>query len=125
PREITIADYLRYWALTAPFARPEVRERTTLEGAIDRIALGPALLAEARRRGLGDDPESRREIESMREGFIVQRYYHDMFEARVKVTDSALRKYYEADPKHYDDRASVSPRLIVVDHRSLADSTRT
>jgi len=43
----------------------------------------------------------------------------------VKVTDQALRKYYAADTKHYDDRASVTTRIIVVDHQSLADSIRT
>ncbi len=123
-RAITIADYLRFWAQTPPYARPEVRELGTLEGSVDRIALAPALLAEAKRRGLGEDPDTKQQVANMIEGFQVQRFYHEMFEAKVKVTEDALKKYYAADPKHYDDQPTVSPRLIVLDHESLADSVR-
>jgi parvulin-like peptidyl-prolyl isomerase len=119
---VTVMDYLRFYARMQSYARPEIREMESLEGAVDRIALAPALLAAAKERGLDNRPSLVATLANMREGFAVSHFYHDMFETKVVVTEDGLRKLWSADPAHYNDRASVTPRILAVDRESLADS---
>jgi hypothetical protein len=121
-RTYTMGDYIRYWSYVSPVTRPEVRERLQLEGAVDRVVLVPEILRQARARGLDKDPRLLAELDQMREGYQMDRYYREEFEAKVKVTESALRKAWSADPAHYNDRASIESRIILVDRQSLADS---
>lgn len=122
---VTVMGYLRFYARLQSYSRPEVREMGSLEGAVDRIALAPALLAAAKERGLDNQPNIVATLANMREGFAVTHFYHDMFETKVVVTEDGLRKLWSADPAHYNDRASVTPRILAVDRESLADSLAT
>ncbi|MEP7027709.1 MAG: peptidylprolyl isomerase [Candidatus Eisenbacteria bacterium] len=124
-RSVSIGDYLAYWGRTQPYARPDIRETLTLEAAIDRVALGPELVRVARERGLDRDDRMVDEHERLLEGYALDHYYRDEIESRVRVTDAALRKLFAAEPGHYDDRASITSHIIVLDRRTLADSLLT
>jgi parvulin-like peptidyl-prolyl isomerase len=121
-RPVSIGEYLRYWGRIQPLARPEIRERAVLEAAVDRVALAPEIVRVARERGLADTPAIREELARMREGFALDHYFAQEIESKVRVPETAVRKMWAADPKHYNDRASIDSRIILVDHRSLADS---
>jgi hypothetical protein len=121
-RAFTIGDYLAFWNRVAAYERPEVRERGSLEGVVDRIALAPELTRLGHERGLDRDPKLLERLDRMREGYAVDHYFVDEIVSKVKFEDAALKKLFAADPGHYDDRASISSHIIVVDRRSLADS---
>lgn len=121
-RAFTIGDYLRFWGRVQPIARPEIRDRGTLEGVVDRIALAPEISRIGRERGIDRDPRLVVRLERLRESFALDHYFRDEIQSKVKVEDSALRRAFAAKPGHYDDRASISSHILVVDRRSLADS---
>ena len=121
-RAYTIADYLRYWERVPAYERPEVRERASLEGVVDRIALAPELTRIGHERGLDQDPRLLERLDRMREGYAVDHYFVDEIVSKVKLDEAGLRKLFAKDPGHYDDRASITSHIIVVDRRSLADS---
>jgi hypothetical protein len=118
----TIGDYLAFWGKVPPLARPEVRDRQTLEGVVDRVALAPQITRLGREHGVDRDPRLLERLDRMREGFALDHYYNDEIQAKVKVDESGLRKLFAASPGHYDDRASITSHIILVDRRSLADS---
>jgi hypothetical protein len=124
-RTFTIGDYLDYWARVPALGRPEVRERGAVEGAVDRVLLADEILRVAREQGLDKEPSVVEAVDRQREGFELDHYFAEEIQAKVKVTEAALRKYYEKDPKHYDDRASIDTHIIVLDRQSLADSLMT
>jgi peptidyl-prolyl cis-trans isomerase C len=121
-RAFTIRDYLAYWERVQAYERPEVRERSSLEGVVDRIALAPELTRLGHERGLDRDPKLLERLDRMREGYAVDHYFVDEIVSKVKLDEAGLKKLFAADPGHYDDRASISSHIIVVDRRSLADS---
>jgi len=121
-RRITIGGYLAYWSRVPALTRPEIRERASLEGAIDRLALAPEIIRVSQERGYDKDPRILSELADQREGYMLDHYYETEIVPRVKVTESALRNYWAKDKAHYNDRASIKPRIILVDRKSLADS---
>jgi len=121
-RTVTIGEYLAYWSRVQPYARPEIRERVTLEGAVDRVALGPELVRVAREKGIDRQPQVVAERDRIREGYALDHYFREEIESQVKVTDAALHKLFLADPGHYDDRASIASHIISLERKSQADS---
>jgi len=121
-RVITIGAYLGYWGRVQPFARPEVRERPSLEAAIDRVAMADEILRIGIERGLDKQPAIVEQIDHLRTGFELDHYFQDEVVAKVVVTDAALRKYWAKDPEHYNERASIESHIIVLERRSQADS---
>jgi hypothetical protein len=119
---VTIGGYLTYWDRVQPYARPEVRERASLEGAVDRIALSGEILRLGLERKLDQNPAIVEQVEHRRTGFEVDHYFHDEIESKVKVTDAALRSFWAKDPDHYNDRASLESHIILLDRKSQADS---
>jgi hypothetical protein len=124
-RAFTIGDYLAFWGHVRPMDRPEVRDRETLEGVVDRIALSPEMTRLGREHGVESDPKLQAYLQRLRDGFALDHYYRDQIMSKVKVDDEGLRKLFAAQPGHYDDRASITSHIIVVDRRSLADSLMT
>jgi hypothetical protein len=121
-RVFTIGDYLQYWGRVQPYARPEVRERPSLEGAVDRLALAGEILRLGLERNLAEDPAIVDQVEHRRTGFEVDHYFHDEVESKVQVTDAALRKFWAKDTEHYNDRAALESHIILLDRKSQADS---
>lgn len=121
-RAFTIGSYLAFWSRVPPLERPEVRDRQTLEGTVDRVALAPEISRLGREHGIDKDPALLERIGRFEKGFALDHYYRDEIQAKVKVDDAGLKKLFAATPGHYDDRPSITSRIIVVDRRSLADS---
>ena len=124
-RAITIGEYLTYWGRVPPVTRPEVRERPSLEGAVDRVALAPEIIRISHERGYDKDPRMLLELAAQREGYQLDHWHEAEIASKVKVTDTALRRFWEKDKDHYNDRASITSRFILVDRKSLADSLLT
>lgn len=124
-RTFTIRDYLAFWGRVQALARPEVRDRATLEGVVDRIALMPEISRIARERGVESDPRLQLHLARIKEGFALDHYFREEIQSRVKVEERALRRLFASRPGHYDDRPSISSHIIVVDRKSLADSLMT
>jgi peptidyl-prolyl cis-trans isomerase C len=120
--DVTIGDYLHFFARVEPYARTEIRERLQLEGAVDRIAFDREILREALEQGLDKDPEVTRRVAEQREGYALDDFFREEIEKKIVVTEKEMRALWEKDPKHYNDLASLEGRLIAVDRRSLADS---
>ena len=121
-RVITIGEYLVYWGRVQPYARPEVRERASVEAAIDRVAMSDEILRVGIARGLDKQPALVEQVEHMRTGFELDHFFHDEVESKVRVTDAALRKYWAKDPEHYNERASIESHIILLERRGQADS---
>ena len=121
-RAFTIGSYLAFWGRVPPLERPEVRDRQTLEGTVDRIALAPEISRLGREHGLDKDPQITGRIARLEQGIALDHYYRDEIQSKVKVDGAGPRKLFESTPGHYDDRPSITSRIIVVDRRSLADS---
>jgi hypothetical protein len=124
-RTYTIGDYMSFWSKVQAYTRPEVRDRGSLEGTVDRIALGDEITRRGFAKGLDKDPRLLDRIAQMKESFALDHWYRDEIQSKVKVEDSALRKLFDKDPGHYDDKASIFAHIISVDRRSLADSLLT
>ena len=124
-RTFTIGDYLVFWGRVKAYERPEVRDRDALEGVVDRIALAPEIVRVGREHGLEKDPRYAESIQRLKEGFALDHYYHDEIESKVKVDEAGVKKLFESQPGHYDDRPSITSHIIVVARRSLADSLLT
>jgi len=118
----TIGEYLVFWGRVQPYARPEVRERGSLEAAVDRLVLSGEILRIGMERGYDKQPKIQAELDHRRTGYEMDHYFHDEIESKVVVTDAILRKYWSKDPTHYNDRASIESHIIVLERKSEADS---
>ncbi len=121
-QSFTIGDYLGHWSRVQPFARPEVRERLSLEGAVDRVVLAGEILRLGIARRLDHSPAIEEQVDRMRRGFELDHYFQEGYLAKVRVTDAVLRKAWAKDPAHYNDRASIDSHLMVLERRTQADS---
>lgn len=122
-RELNLVSYLRYWGRLPMFALPEVRERSVLEGAVDRVILEDELVRMGLERGLDRKPTVVAELDRMREGFALDHWFETTIAPQVRVDDAALRRFFAAQPKgHYDDPATADARIILLDRKALADS---
>jgi hypothetical protein len=121
--ELNLITYLRYWGRIAAFTRPDVRERGVLEACVDRVLLDDELIRLAESRQIDRRPSVVNELARMREGFALDHYFAEHIEAKVRVDEPALRRYFAAQPRgHYDDREWLEGRIIVVHRQGLADS---
>jgi hypothetical protein len=120
--ELNLVSYLRYWQRLPGYARPDVRERSVLEAAVDRVALESELLVLAGEQGADTSPAIEDELQHMREGFGLDHYFAANFQARVEPDEAALRAYFAAKPGHYDDPELLEGLMMVLDRRALADS---
>lgn len=121
-RNVTLLAYVRYWTMVQPFVRPEIRERASLEAAVDRVALDPELLKRATKEGFDRDPAVLALVAEMREGLALDAFFATEIEGKIKPDEKAMHALWAKDPAHYNDRASLESRIIVVDRKSLADS---
>ncbi len=123
-RRITLLEYVRFWTMVPSFTRPEIRERASLEAAVDRVVLDPEILKRGVREGLDRDPAVLHAVAEMREGKALDAFFAEEIEGKVKLDEKAIHAAWKKDPEHYNDRASMESRIIVVERRSLADSLR-
>jgi len=121
-RAFTIGNYLAFWNRVPAFERPEVRDRQTLEGVVDRVVLAPEISRLGREHGIDKDPKVVERINRLKQGIALDHYYTAEIQSKVKVDEAGLRKLFAATPGHYDDRPSITSHIIVVERRSLADS---
>lgn len=120
--EVTLISYLRYWGRIPGYARPEVRDRATLEATVDRLALEDEILALGHTLGLDHSPRIEEELKRMREGFALDHYFEAHIASRVRPTEADLEAYFASRPHHYDDLATLEARIILLDRADLADS---
>lgn len=120
--DTTIGAYLRFWRMVEAYARPEIRERLSLEGAVDRVALDGEILRLALAEGLDRDSTVIDAVARQREGFALDDYFREEIQKFVVLEEKSVRALWEKDPKHYNDPASLEARLLTVDRKSLADS---
>ena len=77
------------------------------------------LLAEARRTGYADKPETRAELDRLLRRSLERKAVEDRLEARLKgdlaPKDDALRVYYDEHPQRFMTPLKVRLRLLVVD----------
>jgi len=121
-RRVTLLDYVRFWSAVSSVTRPEIRERTMLEAAVDRVVLDPEILKLAFRQGLDRDSVVLAEVAETRERLALDAFFAEEIEARVVMDEKGIHALWAKDPAHYHDRAFIDSRIIVVERRSLADS---
>jgi hypothetical protein len=108
-RAVTIGEYLRYWGRIQAYARPRCASAPRSRAPSDRVALAPEMIRIAHEQGYDTDPRMPQELADQREGYQLDHFYAAEIESKVKVTDAALKKFWENDKAHYNDRAR-SPR---------------
>ncbi len=119
---LNLVSYLRYWQRLPGYARPDVRDRTSLEAAVDRVALEDELLALGIERGIDKSPALAVDLDEMREGFALDHYFAANIQSKVEPTEADLRAYFAAKPGHYDDPELIEGLMMVLDRKELADS---
>lgn len=117
---LSTADYLRRLTGQKIIAPDAARIRQVAQ----RHVLEELAALEARRRGLDQDAELRRQIDNKRGRLLAER----LFELEVEeggIEAEQLRAFYEQNKEKYRGASSVTVREILVAERALADSLFT
>ena len=120
--DFTIADYLYFFARVEPYARTEIRDRATLEGAVDRVVLDAEILREGLAQGLDRDSSVVAQLALQREGFALDAFFREEIEQKVVVSEKEMRALWQKDPVHYNDVPRLEAHEIAVERKSEADS---
>jgi hypothetical protein len=114
--QMTIAGFLGSYSVLPPLSRPVVNRLDLFCNAIDTYVLEPFNAELARRRGLDHDPVAVGMIEKERERLLVEHMYRDSIEARIQVSPSERRKFYQEHlPQFYTYPAARYGQLLLAD----------
>lgn len=124
--EITRAELERELAQLPPYVQGRVATPEGRREFLDNLLTRRALMLEAERMGLHEDPQITRQIADYRERLILQRLMADKLPERTELSEDDLRAYYQDNVAEYqvDEQVRLRQILIHTDSRSLEEARR-
>lgn len=108
-----------------PYVRPMLETPDGRRQFLDRMITLDLLMREALRRGLDRREDVRDQMEQARKGIVLQALLRDVADKAPGLSEAALRKHYDANPKSFEvgDRVRVS-HVLFKDRAKSDDAAR-
>ncbi len=119
-QEWTVKDLQARARWTSGRQRRAIRSKEALQEYINGLALRDELLAEAKAKGLHENPAVRAFVAERTEQFLVTKVRASTTDT-VRVPEDSLRAEYERNPKQYVHAQQVNVREITVASRTEAE----
>jgi len=101
------------------FTTPEGRQRL-----LDRLVEERVWLQTARKKGVEDRPEVRRQIEQQRRDLLIRTYINELMATNPAPADSEARAWYDSHPEDYKTPATVTVSHIQTSSEGEAKKIR-
>lgn len=117
--QVLVSDYKNHIVAGGPMYVPRRLSPVGIRADVREIFYRAARLAEAKKRGLDQDPEWKRKVALKREELAVDRLYSDIMHD-VRFTDADLQAYYDSHVDQFQQAETLRYSFMEVDDPSVA-----
>jgi peptidyl-prolyl cis-trans isomerase C len=111
---ITTADLQEELDKLPPYLKSRVATPEGRREFLDNLLTRRALMEEAERLGLADDPQIAKQIREYRERLILQRLMQDNIPKEPEVSEDEIRTYFDSNPQEFKESEQVRVRHILI-----------
>lgn len=119
-REITEVEINKALDRLPAWMRKEYSDKEGRGNFIREYVAREVLFKKASRSGIDKEPEIREQFEELRRELIIQEYFKREFKDKIKIDDSDIRLYYEANKPRY-----IEPEALKLMYIEVADRDKT